>query len=241
MAELGVRSIDAYRDRIARDPAERRVLDSLTRITISRFHRDRGVFEALRERFLPELAERIRARGDNTLACWSTGCASGEEPYTLAIAWLEEVGPRFPEVELRIVATDADPTVIERARRGRYDRATLEELPGPWIEAAFERLDADEEPFRLRPAYRESVEFRLQDVRRLAPDGPFDLVLCRNLVFTYFDASLQTACLERIATRMRPGGVLVLGAHESLPDDRPEFERAVRGEPIYRLDPTISP
>jgi chemotaxis protein methyltransferase CheR len=66
------------------------------------------------------------------------------------------------------------------------------------------------------------------------PSGAFDLVLCRNLVFTYFDASLQVSLLERILERLAPSGVLVLGAHEALPRGEWSLERAYGALPIFR-------
>jgi len=70
---------------------------------------------------------------------------------------------------------------------------------------------------RHKPQYQTMVSFLRQDIRTELPGGEFDLILCRNLVFTYFDEALQLATLERIMTRLRPGGWLLLGVHESLP------------------------
>jgi chemotaxis protein methyltransferase CheR len=108
--------------------------------------------------------------------------------------------------------------MLERARRGCYPQGTLKELPDEWIDAAFDVRDAAEEPCCLRPAYRHGIEWKQQDIRDTMPDGPFDLILCRNLVFTYFDAALQHICLRRILDRLVPHGLLVLGKHETLPE-----------------------
>ncbi|MDH3793205.1 MAG: hypothetical protein OES41_15820, partial [Rhodospirillales bacterium] len=80
---------------------------------------------------------------------------------------------------------------------------------------------------------KHGVVFRLQDIREKQPDGPFDLILCRNLVFTYFQEPLQRAVLERIDCRLRGGGVLVIGSHERLPDGAPGYAR-LDGLPVYR-------
>lgn len=79
--ELGLADLAAYRAYLETDPAEWAGLDALTHITISRFRRDRGVFEVIDRQVLPQLARR------SSLSAWSAGCASGEEPYTLAIGW----------------------------------------------------------------------------------------------------------------------------------------------------------
>lgn len=211
---LGIVDAAAYRAKLEADPAEWVALDSLCRITISRFFRDRAVWDALVRDVLPALARAALTRGDRELRAWSAGSASGEEPYGLAIAW--ELGVRVPGVSIRIAASDVDEPVMERARSGCYAAGTLRELPAEWRDAAFEQRDG---VFWLRERFRERVELRCEDVRARPPDGPFDLVLSRNLAFTYFDAEAQRHFLDRIAEVLRPGGALVIGRHERLPED----------------------
>src|SRR5262245_41268126 len=122
---LNLTGFVAYRDRLAAVPHEWRVVDDCCRITISRFFRDRRVFEILCERVLPEIAQRARSQ-QRDAQCWSAGCASGEEPYTLRLLWdLKTDGA----ARLSIVATDVDDAVLARARNGCYLRASLRELP----------------------------------------------------------------------------------------------------------------
>jgi chemotaxis protein methyltransferase CheR len=194
---------DAYRRRLARDPDEWAVLDACCRITVSRFFRDREVFEALAEP-LAQLQAPVRA--------WSAGCASGEEPYSVVILWHAAGRPGFG---LEVIATDADERMLDRARAAVYPRGTLRELPPAWRAWAFEDLGGT---FRLRPELRRSVSFLRQDLRREAPPGPFRLVLCRNLAFTYFDAATTRAALVRLEDRLAPGGLLVIGRRERLPE-----------------------
>lgn len=234
MAELELPSTDAYRARLEADSREWEVLDSLCRVTISRFYRDRGVFDHLRDRTLPALARSLDAGA--VLRAWSAGCASGEEPYTLSLIWAFALRSRFPAVELRVVATDAEPDVVARARRACYPRGTLDELPDRWVEEAFTRSEQEDaaDPFCLREGYTRPVEVRREDIRDSMPRGPFHLVLCRNLVFTYFRVELQRRLLREIVERIGPHGALVLGAHEELPGDEWPLEEAGSGVPIYR-------
>lgn len=219
MQELELRSIDAYRDYLDAHPDEWNRLDAMCRITISRFYRDRGVFDALRDPLLPDLAERLINQNQSALRAWSAGCASGEEPYTLRILWRHTLADRFSTLNLHITATDADPHMLDRARTACYSRGTLKELPDDWIERAFRYDDArDDEPHCLRPAYKRGIRWRQQDIREAMPDGPFQLILCRNLAFMYFDETLQRRCLNRLLDRLAPGGWLILGKHEALPD-----------------------
>lgn len=214
MAELGITDFAAYRSRLAADPTEWRVLDQCSHITISRFFRDRGVFEALRGRVLPDIA--ARAGREQQAACiWSAGCASGEEPYTLKILWDLEVAVCCPGVPLSIFATDVDRTMLARAREGCFKPTSLHELPSDLFEQAFERAGP---LFCVKPFHRKGIEFLYQDLRLQAPAAFFDLILCRYVAFTYFAPALQHQVLGRLVDRLLPGGYLAIDMHERLPE-----------------------
>jgi chemotaxis protein methyltransferase CheR len=234
ISELGVDGFAGYREHLESHDDEWPVLDGLCRITISRFWRDCAVFEALFDDVLPTLARTALDRGDETIRCWSCGCASGEEPYSLRIGWDVTQAERFPAVSLEIVATDADPHMLDRARAGVYPRDSIRDLPRQWQEQAFEPGGDD---VVLRPEHREPITWLCQDVRSDTPEGPFDLVLCRNLVFTYYEESLQLEIARRLAAAIRPGGALVVGSHETLPPDQTDFQRWAPHGAIYRRRP----
>jgi len=227
IAELGLQSLADYRARLETDAGEWQLLDAMCRIPISRFHRDRATFEVLRTEILPERANAAIASG-RAVRVWSAGCASGEEPYTIAILWQLEIARAIPGVPIEIIATDAAPHMVERARRGCYPRATLGELPDRFAAEAFH---AEEDLRCVRDDLRALVDVRCEDIRRTMPDGPFDVVLCRNLAFTYFDEPLARALSEQFAARLAPGGVLVIGAHEALPEGS---DWVACGPSIYR-------
>jgi chemotaxis protein methyltransferase CheR len=229
---LGLEGAAAYRARLEADPAEWAVLDSLCRVTISRFYRDHRVFDVLREELLPELLRAALSRGESVFRVWSAGCASGEEPYTVAVLFRLGLAPAFPGLRLELLATDADEALLARARRGCYPPGTLRELPPEWTARAF-TLTAEGEQC-LAPELRADLSFRCQDLRAEQPDGPFHLVLCRNVAFTYFAPPLQREVLARIVERLGPGGLLVIGAHEALPESAPLLERAAGPLPVFR-------
>ncbi len=231
MRELGLADTAAYGDYLAAHPEEWQRLDVMCRISISRFYRDRGVFDALRDSVLPDLANAASGRGETTLRVWSAGCASGEEPYTLTLLWNLSLARQFPDLTLRITATDADERLLERAARGVYPHGCLKELPPAWVAAAFEETG---DGFRIRSDFRDGVAFERQDIREETPEGPFDLILCRYLAFTYFDAALQRSVLERLVAHLRGGGYLVLGKQEALPDAALGLDVLDRRLPIYR-------
>jgi len=210
---LGLAELDGYRQYLLDHKEEWAALDALCGIPISRFYRDRGVFEALERDVLPALATAAASRG--ALDVWSAGCASGEEPYTLAILWAARLQSRYPYLALRIVATDIEETVLARARAGRFGSSSLKALPNDLRGAGFERANGE---WRVRDPFRD-IEFLRQDLREEMPAGPFDLVLCRNVLFTYYAPSQRTTLLQRIMNRLRPGGALVVGLHESIPEE----------------------
>jgi chemotaxis protein methyltransferase CheR len=230
--ELKLPDLSAYRSYLETHPDEWNVLDSFCWIPISRLLRDRIVFDRLGTEVLPVLAAAAKDRGARELRAWSAGCASGEEPYSLKILWNLEVASRFPDVSLVVVATDVDERLLERARRARYRSSSLRELPPAWLERAFTR---SHDLVELRPEFRAGVEFHRQDIRHQTERGPFDLILCRNLVFTYFAAPLQRETLDRLLPELWEGGALVIGLKERLPDGATGV--ALRDDPrlkIYR-------
>jgi len=211
--ELDLGGLAAYREYLAGNAGEWEVFDRMCRITISRFFRDRQVFQPLAEQVLPALIRQAKERGEKTIRCWSAGCASGEEPYTLALIWKLLV-PNAGRCALKILASDSDPAMLARARTACYGRGSVKELPEPLLARGFARKGKH---YFLKPEFRDRVEFVCQDIREGCPPGPFHLILCRNLVFTYFSEELQGEMLARLHSLLLPGGALVIGIHESLP------------------------
>jgi len=213
--ELGLGGQTAYRDYLESHEAEWKILDSFCQITISRFYRDRGVFDRLRNTILPNLAQRAAARGGPEVRCWSAGCCSGEEAYTLQIIWKLHIVPRFPAApDLTVLGSTVDAGLIERASRGRYPKSCLKDLPESLRRQAF---DERGDHHVIKPTFTENVTFIEQDIRKEIPDGPFQLILCRNLALTYFNEDLQRKTIEGLLCRMKNNGYLVIGIHESLP------------------------
>ena len=215
LQELRLPNVEAYRVYLEHHPGEWGTLDTLCWIPISRFYRDRSVFQHLEHEILPQLAQLVVARRESEIRCWSAGCAGGEEPYTLAIIWRQRLLTRFPTLPLRIFATDIDPQAIHRAERGCYRASSMKDLSAEWRAQAFVTI---EDELCLRDEYRSSVTFLVQDIREHAPEGLFHLILCRNLPFTYFHETFQRKTMQRISDRLASGSVLVTGNLESLPD-----------------------
>jgi chemotaxis protein methyltransferase CheR len=230
LQELELETLEQYRGFLASDPAEWRVLDGLCRITISRLYRDRAVFDLLGSAILPECGGSASAQS-RPIRCWSAGCASGEEVYTLKILWDLEVQPKVAPAGIEVIGTDADDVLLRRAERACFSAGSLKEVPAGWLDLAFDR---DGQDYCVRPVHREGIRFERQDIRSESPPGLFDLVLCRNLVFTYFAIELQRPILDRLAGALRDGGCLVIGAHERLPEGAPRFEPVAGSRQVFR-------
>ena len=155
LSELHLDDVQAYRRFLADSEAEWQRLDELCRITISRFCRDRQVFETLATAVLPRVAHQAKADGLGAVEAWSAGCGAGEEPYSLTILAREQNTPPLARLPLRVLATDADAHQLSRARKAVYPASSLRELPPDLRRRAFEPLEADS--FRLRLRYRRVV------------------------------------------------------------------------------------
>jgi chemotaxis protein methyltransferase CheR len=229
--ELGLPGIDDYQTYLANHAEEWVILGSLCWMPITRFYRDRGVFQHLATELLPQLVDLVMTERKNELRCWSAGCASGEEPLSLAILWQLQLARRYPTIEFRVVATDVDPKAIERAQRGCYHCSSMKELPAEWRTEAF--ITSGDE-FCAKPQCLSAVTYLVQNLRESVPDGIFHLILCRNLAFTYFDENSQREILRRLTDKLAPGGALIIGKGESLPEGQWAIEPCSLAMGVYR-------
>ena len=187
MKALELQSYDEYKSFLESHPSEWEFLDEMCRISISTFYRDWAVFDYLKDELLPQLA-RLAVSEKRPLRCWSAGCASGEEPYTLSLIWQLVLKEEFQDLDFQIIATDADEHLLKRARTGCYQSGTLKGLAEDWLTKAFYKKEND---YCIQSHFRKNIEWYQQDIRVSLPEGMFDLILCRNLVATYFDLELQ--------------------------------------------------
>ncbi|GMV14643.1 MAG: hypothetical protein AMXMBFR56_28670 [Polyangiaceae bacterium] len=232
VSELGLGDLSAYRGYLETHPEEWQELDARCYVTISRFFRDRAVFELLERVALPGLAAQAEADGRHELSVWSAGAAGGEEAYSLALLWRFRLAPSYPGLELRVLGTEIDPVSLSRAARRRYPPGCLREVPADIREAAFVRVGAELE---LREELANGVRFEHEDLRQVIAAGPFDMICCRNLAFTYFDSATRPAVLAALLTRLRDGGYLLIGRRESLPLALPALHEASPDSRLYRL------
>jgi chemotaxis protein methyltransferase CheR len=193
------------------DEELRRLLPLVT-VGKTSFFRDERQFRAL-EALLPGLLERPRA-GGRKLAIWSAGCATGEEPYSIAMT-SAEVGADPEHVE--ILASDVNPEAIAFAARGSYEPRRVREVPEALLAKHF---DADGEHHRVRPHLRRLIAAirphnLVSSVFPRPADGGWDVIFCRNVII-YFDTPTTQQVLTQFHNALTPGGYLFLGYSESL-------------------------
>ncbi len=162
------------------------------------------------------LAERIHSKkkGD-TIRIWSIPCATGEEPYSLAI-WLLENWPLVDEYEIEIVGSDIDTQVLQFARAGVFGPRALMRLAPYLVDKYFTALPA--ESWVILDDLRESVQFsavNLLEPAQTRPNGQFDVIFCRNVLIYFDDTSRRTAA-ENLYENLLPGGFICLGHTESM-------------------------
>ena len=210
MRARGVHTYGDYAALLGQDGAEyEHLLDALT-INVTKFYRNAETWDALRPLVTAAWRER---RGH--YAAWSAGCASGEEPYTLA-ALLADVARQAGHDDwlphTRVDASDIDRASLQRFAEARYPEAAFVEMPAALAERYFTK-PAPREPVAAVRALVHPVRNDLLKDR--PPHPPYDLILCRNVVI-YFDRPSQERLFSRFAESLRPGGILVLGKVETL-------------------------
>ncbi|MEA3414772.1 MAG: CheR family methyltransferase [Thermodesulfobacteriota bacterium] len=137
ISELRLNDVESYRKYLQVHPDEWGYLDSLCRISISRFYRDKGVFDCIGDNALPALAQMAENSGNKKIRCWNAGSASGEEAYSLALVWQFILSLDYPDMDIQITGTEVDSNLLERAERACYLQSSVKELPEKWLSQAF--------------------------------------------------------------------------------------------------------
>ncbi|HVF98251.1 MAG TPA: CheR family methyltransferase, partial [Chloroflexia bacterium] len=229
-----VPTLDAYKDYVREHTEEATELARAFLIKVTEFFRDPEAFDFLKTTVLPELIDQARGRG-NVLRFWSAGCATGEEPYSLALLVTDLLGPELPQWNVKIFATDLDEGAINFARRGFYPENLLVNLPEIYRTLYFEPAQGG---YHVSKALRQMVIFGQQDLSRGVPFPRVDLVVCRNLLI-YFQPQLQQQVLDTFCYSLSHNrGFLFLGHAETVRPSQATFEQVNKRWKVYRC---ISP
>ncbi|MCE2901315.1 MAG: CheR family methyltransferase [Gemmatimonas sp.] len=211
LRKLGLPDFDAYLTFVEQETSRREFAEMIDALTTNKtsFLREASHFDFLRDDVFPQLRGPVRI--------WSAGCSSGEEPYTLAMLCQDAFGDSAAR-DVRILATDLSHRVLATAKAGVYPDETMADVPSEWLRKYWVRKTdhAGRVVYEAQGNLRRLVHFaKLNLMERWPMQGPFDAILCRN-VMIYFDKATQQELVERYWALLRPGGHLFVGHSESL-------------------------
>ena len=201
-------SIAAYCALVERDEAALAKLKNFLTINVTEFFRDAEQFNLLKTKVLPELLNH-----KSHLSIWSAGCSHGGEPYSVAITLKEITG----DARHRIVATDIDEKIVDKAKKGGpYTEADLANVGPRLILKYFEK---EPDGFYIVDEIRRMVDFKHQDLLKGRFDSGFDMIMCRNVVI-YFSDEAKKKLYKGFNDALNANGVLFIGATETLLEAR---------------------
>jgi len=194
------------------------------------FLRDKRHFKILRENLLPELIQQRREAGDLHLNIWCAGCATGEEPYSIAIT-LHEFLPDIDKWQINILGSDLNLRAIEAAREAIYRPWSFRHTPDDFQQRYFE---TNSENAILKPHIRQMVTFQQANILYHLPMPDADITFCRNVLMYLSPKNVQRA-EQTLFRAMAPGGWLLLGQAEALRSQRDQWQMHIfPGTPIYQ-------
>jgi chemotaxis protein methyltransferase CheR len=197
----GYPSLSESLPRLRADQAELDALLDRMTINVSQLWRNPEHWKILHDKIVPELG------ASGKLEAWSAGSSYGAEAYTLAAICKQTI----PKASVRILGTDIDRRMVERAKRGEFSFDDARSAPPEAMERWFERVDGH---WQAKPELRQVTHFEIGDLLRVNPArGRFNLILCRNTVI-YFEEPIRDELHRRLASALAPGGYLMVGATE---------------------------
>jgi chemotaxis protein methyltransferase CheR len=234
MRLAGTPDFGAYHTLLLSSRDEQEQLRTTLTINVTKFSRDTEVFEILRKEILPELMRR-----KTHIRIWSAGCATGEEPYTLALI-AHDLCRLRPDVRVTILATDLDRQALEKAKAGIYHEKSLENLEPGQVRRHFIRREDGK--YEVKPHLRESVRFHAHDLMSQKPISNFmDIILCRNVTI-YFTERQKNDLAVMFYGALLHEGYYIMGKTEFLGRDVESLFVPYNSlQKIYRKDLRSSP
>lgn len=224
-----VKSLAAYVDIALAEPSELKALyrDLLVGVTV--FFRDPQAFSRLADRVLPAMF--TEAPDGATVRAWCAGCATGEEPYSIAMLLLAAAAREGRGIGVKVFATDLNRAALAIAAEGRYPATALDGVPPELRDAWME--PTPDGGWSVSQGLRNAVLFSFHDITQHPPFRDIDLMVCRNLL-VYLDASAQERALASMYVALRPRGTLFLGPSEALGALAPDFTTLHRDLRIHQ-------
>jgi chemotaxis protein methyltransferase CheR len=197
------------------------------------FMRYPGVHQALERKVLPEMHMKKFWENPRSLRIWSAGCASGEEPYSIAISIADAL--EFADAwNIHILATDISRKALGFAERGIYPRRALAALNPKQVASYF--VPVSGEQYKVKPKLRNMVTFAPMNLAQVVYMGKFDCIFCMN-VLIYFSEERRSGLIQRFYEYLEPGGYLFLGHAESVAKAGVPFESIVFGDSLIYQKP----
>lgn len=195
------------------------LVDRLT-VHETRFYRDTNSLNLIRDKYLADLV--TSQERPYTVHAWSVGCATGEEPYSLAML-MEAFFNKHPGFYYGITASDVSRAALQTGREGKYHQRRVKNVPRLIAETYLE--PAGEEHVQVKSSLKQKVCFTQLNLLDLEkhPTGMMDIILCQN-VLIYFKRELRNLILDHLTTRLKPGGILILGAGEVFGWTHPDLD-----------------
>ncbi len=210
MDAVDIEDFEAYQDYLEVHPREFEFLFNTILINVTTFFRDRPAWDYLADEIIPKI---LAARGpNNNIRVWSAGCASGEEPYSVAILLAEALGLEQARRRVKIYATDVDEVALAQARQGVYSAEEVQGISEALLEKYFVRVSGG---YRFNHDLRRILVFGRHDLMQDAPISRLDLLLCRNTLI-YFNREAQQRIISHFHFALRETGYLFLGKAEML-------------------------
>ncbi len=226
----GTNTYPEYLAVLRREPSEyERLFDVLT-INVTNFFRDKNTYRVIEKTVIPELVSSKKRQGKKLIRIWSAGCASGEEPYSLAILFHQVLGKRIANYLISIYATDIDAKVLANAKRAEYEDDTVSKVDENILKKYFNH----DLKYSLKEEIKQMVKFKRDDLISGKSLTHLDIIICRN-VFIYFIKDLQAKLIDKFYEGLNQGGYLIIGMTESLPGESAGLFRPVSiKERIYK-------
>lgn len=204
MSRVGVNSVEEYINLLKKDKDQRiKFLDFIT-INVSEFFRNPEIFDELEKKIKIELLNNI----SGSLKVWSAACSIGAEPYSLSII-MDEISPNKKH---KIIATDLDMTILQRAKEGIYAQAEIKNVKRERLEKYFTK---EGEKYKIKSSIKNVVTFKKHDLILDNYEKDFDLIVCRNVVI-YFNQDIKDNIYKKFSESLKKGGLLFVGATESI-------------------------
>ncbi len=233
LKEFKFESFSEYCEHLLKDQSGKALNELVNRITtnFTYFYREHAHFEFFRSQILPETVKRLQNEASNDIRIWCAGCATGEEPYTLAIIMLEFFGPRYDKWDAGVLATDISEKALKKAVTAVYSEETLKKLPSQIRQRYFSRNNNG--LWHLSKKVRDEVLFRRFNLmnNNFPFKKPFHTIFCRN-VMIYFDHPTRLLLIRKFHNFLVPGGYLIVSHSESLGRSQNLYRYVMPG--VYR-------